>query len=384
MGLTEKGYVMPTYEEILNRQIEKAKSLFGENINTDTTSILGKFIRITTDELLSVYELVNDTYYARFPQYATGVQLDRLGTFAGITRNLATPAQHRITISGTEGYEVPSGFLVGTTTGITFYTVVPVTLGATPTSATVLCTENGSIDNVSNITEIINPDGNVSGITYVSLMVAGEDVETDKAFYSRLTEAIAGSGNTTSGAIIGSVSKVPGVHKVNLVENDTDQERDGIPARSFEVYVDGDSASDYDIAKAIFDKKPVGIPTYGTTTVTVSDAGGYLHTVKFSRTVKVSIEIKMWLVTTNTFEDDGTEQIEEAVMAKDFSNDDDIVLSTLYGDIYAVEGVKEIVDLEARYKVGEGEWSEWSADNITTSASQRPEIVRVEVILSNG
>lgn len=391
MGLTETGFVLPTYDEILAGQVGKAKELFGDDINTDTNTALGKFIRITTDEILNLYEMVSDTYFSRFPQFATGIHLDRLGTFAGITRNLATPAQHTVTFEGAKDYVVPNGFLVGTKDGINFYTISDVTLGEGETEASVMCVVSGTEGNVSigQITEIVNPDVNVTKVNHTKLEVAGEDVETDISFYNRFKQAIAGAGNNTSSSIVGNVSKIAGVNSVSLIENDTDSTVDSLPARCFQVFVYGDAATNEDIAKAIFEKKPPGIKSHGDITVEVLDAGGNAHSISFSRTVVVDIQIRTTIKTTNLFESDGVAKIQTALSAlfEDAQNDDDIVLTSMYGAVYGVTGVKEITSFEARYKVGSGgSWSSWATTNITTANSQIPRILKenISVTINNG
>ena len=46
MVLTEKGFQRPTFNDLLTAQENRAKLLFGEDIDTSSQSILGKFIRL--------------------------------------------------------------------------------------------------------------------------------------------------------------------------------------------------------------------------------------------------------------------------------------------------------------------------------------------------
>ena len=41
MGLTELGFERPTYDDLLEAQIARAKELFGEDIDTNETTPLG-------------------------------------------------------------------------------------------------------------------------------------------------------------------------------------------------------------------------------------------------------------------------------------------------------------------------------------------------------
>ena len=46
MVLTEKGFIRPDFHVLLERQVGRAKQLFGEDIDTSSNSVLGKFLRI--------------------------------------------------------------------------------------------------------------------------------------------------------------------------------------------------------------------------------------------------------------------------------------------------------------------------------------------------
>ena len=63
-------------------------------------------------------------------------------------------------------------------------------------------------------------------------------------------------------SIKANVSEVDGVSYLEVYENDTVSTVDTIPAKAFEVVVQG--GTDTDIAQAILEKKPAGIQAYGT------------------------------------------------------------------------------------------------------------------------
>lgn len=54
--ITDKGFVRPSYDEILQTQINRAKVLLGNDIDTSEESVLGKFIRINVFDLNICYE----------------------------------------------------------------------------------------------------------------------------------------------------------------------------------------------------------------------------------------------------------------------------------------------------------------------------------------
>ena len=369
--LTEKGYHRPTYDEILNGKIQRAKELFGEDVSTDEKTPLGKFIRINAYDLSKAYEDLEMIYYARFPNTASGISLDRLCVFAGITRNPPTRAQHIIKVYGQQDKEIGMGELVvssptistptGDVQGITFYSINNYIIPSSGSvNVTVECSQAGEIGNVDSITEIVNPIAEIDSVEYVGLSQRGENEESDYLLRKRFSHSIEGTGSSNINSIRAAISRVTGVVSVRIIQNNTDKEVDGRPPRSFECYVYGGEGYEDEIAKAIFDKTPIGINTCSTAESpnkvekTVYDEGGYPHTIVFSRTKDVVIKVKMAIKTNVSFDSDadsdnnGIVQIKNAITEyiNNLGVDTNIILSSLYGYVYSVTGVVEVSSLQ--------------------------------------
>lgn len=351
MPISEKGYIRPTYDEILEDRIELAKELFGDDIDTSDASTLGKFIRLSVQDLANAFEAQEIIYYARFPNTATGQSLDRLMPFAGIARNPATRAEHAVKFIGTAGYEVPVGFLVGTTGDEEFYLVNSVVLDENGEGTGIVqCTELGTVGNVTlgEITAIVHPDVNVLEIEHSGIETLGTDTESDSDLRERFRSAIEGAGSATTAAIRGAVMRVAGVKGCTIVENreNTGDEK-GRPPHSFEAYVHASENLDQAVAEAIFEKKPLGIKSVGDVAVEVADASGGTQTVYFSRVSEIALHIKVTVVTDSLFELDGIEQIKTALTGYvgGLTNGDDVIYTSLYKHIFGVAGVKDVTAL---------------------------------------
>ena len=351
MAVNEKGYIRPTYDELLAARFQLARELFGDDIDTSNSSPLGKFIRLSVQDLADAYEGQEIIYYARFPHTATGQSLDRLMPFAGITRNPATRAEHSIKFTGTANHTIAVGFLVGTTGEEEFYLANPVVLDESGTgTGMVQCTEFGTVGNVQlgAITEIINPDSNVLSIEHVNIELLAEDEETDAELRERFEIAIEGSGSGTAAAIRGAVMRVAGVNSCVVVENCTDEiDENGIPAHSFETFVFAPSTEDQDIANAIFSKKPLGIKAHGSTSATVIDISGGSNTVAFSRVTEKVVRIKITIATDASLELDAEEKIKTALLlyVNGLSAGEDVIYTRLYKDIFGIAGVRDVTTL---------------------------------------
>lgn len=352
-AITDRGFIRPTYEELYNAQVERAKVLFGDDIDTDTNTPLGKYIEITVNDIEEAYKILENCYYSRFPQTASGVALDRLCTFVGISRNSATAARHKVKFTGNGGYTIPGGTLVRTVEDIEFFTENEVTIEANTglAEATVQCTQNGTVGNVklgSINSLVINISPNVSGVEHIEILDFGQEEESDTELRERFTQTVSIQGSGTINSIAAAVLAVPNVSSVLIKENNTAESVDSLPPHSFEVFVVAPTSQNQEIAKAIFSKKPIGIKSVGDIACQVTDYSGTEHTIYFSRTQETQIYVSIRIKVNNLFETSGQSEIAEKISQKinSLSNGEDVILSSLYGCIYSVNGVCEVQELK--------------------------------------
>lgn len=367
MGLTDKGYQRRTYADILAEKERRAKELLGEDIDTSDQSVLGKYLRINAYDQAQVEEEIEQVYYARFPNTATGQSLDRLMVFAGISRNPAAAAEYRVKVTGTAEHVIPAGFLFATDTEITYWTVQDYTIGDDGTVlADVCCSVSGTIGNLKSpaaINRIVNPDVGIDAVEGVELITAGIDVESDTELRKRFVAAVNGAGSCNETAIRASILRVPTVQYAAVISNNTGEvDAEGRPPHSFECYVLGGDDYEQDIAQAIFDKRPIGIQTVGEKAVTITDITGMERTVKYSPAQKVHVTVRVVINTTPAFASDGAELVKAAVAdcINNLGIGNSLVLSTIYGHIYGVTGVAEVTTLELSTNGG----SSYSTGNV--------------------
>lgn len=369
MALTDAGYIRRTYDDILNDKIQRAKELFGEDIDTSDQTPLGKFIRINAYDQALAEEEIEQVYYARFPSTATGQSLDRLAVFGGISRNPAEPAVYSVLVYGTPGYTIEVGFLVGTDTELTYYTTEEAIVGEDGMcTIEVSCTEAGVVGNVNadTISKITNPDANITAVDGVECISPGKDEESDADLRERLKAATAGGGSNNEDAIRAALLRIPTVQYAAVISNDTDEtDSEGRPPHSFECYVLGGDDYEQEIAETIFAKRPIGIQTVGDKSVSITDASGNQKTVCYSAALNVQITVRVQIKTATTYQSDGTAQIQANIAGyiNGLGIGESLVLSALYGYIYSVPGVIEVTALELSTDGG----SSYGTSNIAVS-----------------
>ena len=351
MPLTEKGFERLTFDDILDNKIQLAKDLFGEDIDTSATTPFGKFIRIGAYDLSKAEEEAEYIYYSIFPDSATGVSLDRLCKFVGIQRTPKQAAEHKIRVYGRSGYTVPIGFLVGTENGVNFYNTKSTQIVNGQCVIYADCTESGEVGNVdtSTINLVINPIQEITSVVGEQLYILGTEEESDYALRKRFALASEGAGSCTEVSIKAALMRVPTVTSVGVIKNDTvNTDSAGRPPFSFECYISGGEDYHAQIAATIFDKKPLGIKTYGQISYDVVDEGGTTHQVNFSHTSYVNVIVRAKVKVTTSFEGDvGKEEIRENLMTyiNSLGVGNDVIISSLYGQIHAVTGVHEVTEI---------------------------------------
>lgn len=161
--------------------------------------------------------------------------------------------------------------------------------------------------------------------------------ETDEQCRGRMLYAMAARGAGSLDALNAAVRSARGVRDARIWVNDTDSvDSNGIPGHSIAVVTRGGVANA--VAQAIFDKKPPGIGTYGSTTGIAVDAEGGKHTVPFSRYRDKLIFIYLYI---RVMEGGDPDIIQEKVVSAVNKYLDDLGLATplnvtqLYGAVYA-------------------------------------------------
>lgn len=349
-GITDAGFNRKRADTILEEINADMKSVFGENLNVEPESPDGQVNGILAESFANLWELAEYAYNAFNPSGATGATLANLVQLNSINKLEATFSTIAdVTLGGTPGAVIPAGSLMSTSdTASQFATDEEVTLngvGVGVVNATAVLP--GPI--AANTATLINIDTPVSGWTLCfnnNSAVEGTNQETDAELRARRERSVAIDAQSIADSISAAVGDVDGVIEHRLIENDTTEtDTNGIPARSFQVIVVG--GLDADIAQAIYSKKTIGIPSFGTTSVEVTDSQGYPKTIRFTRATEVEIFVEVDLTTNSNYPFDGDDQIKQAIVdysngdlveGRDFSLGDDVIYSRMYTPINSVPG----------------------------------------------
>lgn len=349
-GVTEKGFKKKTYQDIVESLEEKAKSLFGDDVNLSSSSPNGWFIRLFAFSLSLIWSVAEKVYNSAYIILAEDQSLDYAVSNLNVKRKGKRKSEVPLTVIGTPGTEIDKGLTVETETdsSIKFETKYNTTIQSNgETEVQLIAKEAGEKGNVppNTITVITQPISGVDSITNPIAADFGRDRETNHELRNRYFNQLGQNSSDVIAAITAAVSDINEVRQVKVFENDTEQTNSlGMPMKSvFAVVLGG---LEEDIAQAIYTAKAGGIRAYGDIVTDVYDEGGTVHKIGFSRPTDVDTYYTIDLTTDDDYPVDGDDLITEAIVnyLDELIIDDDIIHSKITHEIHGA--CSGIVDFE--------------------------------------
>jgi uncharacterized phage protein gp47/JayE len=117
-GVTSSGFMVKPFQSILSDKTDRARQMFGADVDLRSTSSLRKFLDLSSYEDLELWKGMEQLYYSNFISTASGDALGLLGTDAGIQRrNLYATGEMKFTLANPapgRTYNLPLGTLLET------------------------------------------------------------------------------------------------------------------------------------------------------------------------------------------------------------------------------------------------------------------------------
>ena len=332
------GVHIPTYEDRLEALVASYKSIFGQDVNLEISSPDYQLLSVFARALDDLSQIVLVDFAARNPQYASGVGLDLLMPLHGLVRGEATYSTVNLTLTGTPNAVLPSapqalddaGFIWACQTA-------GIQLDGNGTALVrAVCTTPGAVSApAGSVRHLVSPVSGLASVVNETAATPGTEAETDASCRNRLRLAAAAPSMATIDAIRSAVLAVPNVTACTVYENGTDATDDrGIPAHAISVVMTGGNA--YDIAQAVFDRKPPGIGTYGALSLMAKDAWGESHRVSIQRATSANVSLTIEVKPLAGYDASVPEAIRVALIqyAAGLKIGEDLVVSSLYPVCY--------------------------------------------------
>jgi uncharacterized phage protein gp47/JayE len=405
-GITSAGFVVATLTDIVDSIRGKLQTAFGSTFKVDRpASVVGQVTAIIAGAIASAWEAL-EAISSLDPDDKEGEDLVALCAVTGTVPLAPRASTVTLTLTGTNGTVVAAGSTVSVTgtrdkfdtdadatlatltarATLTAYTLgqrrsnggnsyVVVTAGTssagggpTGTGASIadgsvnwcylgagaaavdVAAHSQALDAVAaaalTLTVIETAVSGWQGVTNLLDAEEGFAVESDPDLRLRRLLELSGGGAGTPDSIRAAVLRLASVVSCHVFNNRTDAVVDGVPAHGIDVVVLG--GDDQEILDALALQVDAGEAMAGTVTGTVNDSEGVAQNYAFSRPTSVSIYVAVNVTTNSFYPVDGDAQVKAAIVALAESTHgigDDVFAAQLYGAVFSVTGVQDIVTL---------------------------------------
>ncbi len=349
-GINEEGLNVKPLETIKTEIEDSLKTNIDPALNVTATSVFGQIIGIISSKLSELWEVAQGVYSAFDPEAAEGSGLDALSSLTGTIREPASPSTVTATINIDNGVTVPIGSIasVSGNSAARFVTLEEIenTSGITANFDVSMESESNGliVANAGTLTVIETPVSGWNTITNALDAELGTEIETDADLRIRRDSELRAQGRATFESIRAALLTVDDVEEVLLFENTTlITDVNGVPGKAFEAVVLGGVTQD--IVDKIFEYKPIGIESFGSTNGTATDSQGNTHDIDFSRPDETLLFVDIDVTTDDEFAITGEADIQTAVATfadETFSIGDDIIVSQFYGPTFEISGVTDV------------------------------------------
>lgn len=356
--ITDKGFIVPTIDEIYTRKLNDFKSVKPDLRETDSNIIIA-WLRFDSAEEYDSYLQALSAFNQLSVYTATGPNLNAITSHLGMTWNKAKKAVGKITVTSEIGTQIPQAWGVETKSGVKFVTLNTSTITTTQreTDIEVIALDGGTDGNVSAgaITEQTEILTGVISINNKLNTLGGKNLETDTELRERYLKRLDRKSSFTTEGIKNYILQNTNVQKCQVIENDTDDfDSDGRLAHSYECICYGDTNDN--ILKALYEYKIAGIRTVGDITKNFGEI-----TVGFTRPTEKTIYLKAEVEAIKEIWKDDFKKVIKDIYLKyldEVEPTGTIYLYKLIGEIYKnTSGIKTL-----KLKLGDVKYSEREAD----------------------
>ena len=310
------GVESESLSEWYQHYVNVFQAALGENVSTDPSTAIGRIVREMASVAQKVDELVIWVAAGLNIYQASGRQLTDYASLMGIPFREGTTSSVALTITGSQGTLIPAESRVRTSGGVIFETAEAALI---PSAGTVTVTARsqriGAVQApAGSLTEILDVVAGWTSVTNASAATPGTVAESETEWVTRYLNRVAIHGQGTLENISARVAEISGIKEVVTLHNPTGASvtANGFTqaARSFSVVLSG-SAESADIAQAIADTAPPGIPMTGSSTHTL---GGI--TYKWTPATEVAIAVTLvTVIDLGVFPSNGRQEITRKLLA---------------------------------------------------------------------
>lgn len=301
-AITATGLTTATREELIAFYTLAFQTIYGPDINLDPDTPDGQSMNILVQANLDVEDLIMQVFNQFDPDNAIGVVLDQRVAINGIQRQAGTHSITNITIVVSQALnlfgldqDAQPPFTVADNAGNNWVLQATQSIGAPGTYVFSFQAENpGAVLTIPNTITV--PVTVVLGVTSINNPTAATSIgineESDAALKIRRQKSVSLSSQGYLAGLLAALENINGLTFAAVYENNTNAtDGDGVPGHSIWVIVAG-TASNADIANAIYQKRNAGCGMFGSVSYTITQLDGSSFIVLWDIVIPQNLFIK--------------------------------------------------------------------------------------------
>lgn len=116
-GITDKGFVLKRFDTIVKEVQEDLSGSLGFDVSQNPQSLINSVLIMPfCDKIAELWEVAQESYYAKYPSTAEGVNLDNACQYGNVFRKGNKRTEYLIHITATDGTIIPEGSLISSVT----------------------------------------------------------------------------------------------------------------------------------------------------------------------------------------------------------------------------------------------------------------------------
>lgn len=343
MIINEKGFQADSFTDILESLSNQLKAIYGQDIDLSQDTPDGQYVAIDAKIISDLQDLALYIYNSFDPDFAQGVQLDRLLKLLARTRIPAKKSSVDVNITVSEAITLDSDYTITDDLGQNWIIQNSQEVPTGTTLVTFLSEDYGSISLDSNSTfEQVTIVPQVTNLINPSSAVVGRNEETDQQLKTRRNKILEINSLSTIGGIVGKILALDNVDDCIAYENKTKiyNATLDLNGNTYWLIVKGGDASQ--IIETIAKYKTGGADTKGSVTGTYTEtftrSNGttreHIHEMSFDRPTQTEIYITLDVAKRNVSDVIDIQAIKNVLTALDFNIAQNLTVTELYSYVY--------------------------------------------------
>jgi uncharacterized phage protein gp47/JayE len=339
-GLTEKGFKAKDFQAIKDDLEADLRLHVDPTMHFGAGSVAGIITAIVSNQARQVWEVAHGLYHSLQPHTACGVALDVLCSLTGIYRKKGAYSKAKAELTLKPKVTVVKDSRIKTVGGNFFKLVEDVKNTSTVETridADFIAEEYGPIyAHKDTEAKIMTPIEGWSKAVFFDTYEPGCLAETDEQLRKRRFSELRANGASTTEAIKQRLLQISHVEAVHIKEHE----------RGFEAIVKG--GTDEDIAKTIWQCKPIGISTIGQVELTVTDSIKEPRAIRFSRPEIIHLSLFLDIKVKRLLEQDDLDAIKNSFAefgSKNFKLGTEVYPARLYSVAFSQPEILDVTSL---------------------------------------